>query len=316
MDRPSLDHVLDHLARHGVHEVVLSSSYLEETFHAFIEARHGDPAITWITETEPLGTGGAIVNALEALDTDEPFLALNGDILTDLDLTAMLALHRERGAAATIALTHVEDARPVRPGPDRRRRARARVPREARPSSCPATSTRAPTCSSPRRSRAGRAGENVSIERADLPRADRRGPPALRVPLRRVLDGPRDAREVPAGALRPARRQGGGPPRVPRAVRRRRRRASTGRAPWTARRRRAGAPTIGAGAQVSDSVLHDAARWSSPTRSSSARSSGPGSSVDAGRDGDRLRARPRARSWAPAPRCSRRRVRPGERIEA
>lgn len=112
MDRASLDHVLDHLARHGVHEVVLSSSYLEETFHAFVEARHGDPAITWITETEPLGTGGAIVNALGALATDEPFLALNGDILTDLDLTTMVAMHRDRGAAATIALTHVEDARP------------------------------------------------------------------------------------------------------------------------------------------------------------------------------------------------------------
>jgi mannose-1-phosphate guanylyltransferase len=112
MDRASLDHVLDHLAVHGVHEVVLSSSYLEEPFHAFILGRHGDPAITWITETEPLGTGGAIVNALEDLGGDETFLALNGDILTDLDLTAMIAMHRDRDAAATIALTHVEDARP------------------------------------------------------------------------------------------------------------------------------------------------------------------------------------------------------------
>ena len=111
MDRPSLDHVLDHLARHGVHEVVLSSSYLESTFHGFIEARHGDPRITWITETEPLGTGGAIVNALELVG-DEPFFGLNGDILTDLDLAAMVAMHRDRGATATIALTHVEDARP------------------------------------------------------------------------------------------------------------------------------------------------------------------------------------------------------------
>ncbi|HEX9123968.1 MAG TPA: NDP-sugar synthase [Actinomycetota bacterium] len=111
MDRPSLDHVLDHLARHGVHEVVLSSSYLESTFHAFIEARHGDPAITWITEESPLGTGGAVVNALGSVD-DEPIFALNGDILTDLDLTAMLELHRDRGSAATIALHHVDDARP------------------------------------------------------------------------------------------------------------------------------------------------------------------------------------------------------------
>ncbi len=110
MDRPSLDHVLDHLARHGVHHVVLSSPYLEDMFDPFIRSRHGDPEITWITETAPLGTGGAIVNALAALG-DEPFFALNGDILTDLDLTAMLALHRERGAEVTIALHHVEDAR-------------------------------------------------------------------------------------------------------------------------------------------------------------------------------------------------------------
>jgi mannose-1-phosphate guanylyltransferase len=109
MDRPSLDHVLDHLVRHGVHEVVLSSPYLESTFHDFIEARR-DPTITWITEREPLGTGGAIVHAMEHLG-DEPFFALNGDILTDLDLTVMAAFHRERAADATIALHHVEDAR-------------------------------------------------------------------------------------------------------------------------------------------------------------------------------------------------------------
>ena len=95
VDRPILDHVLDHLARHGVREVVLSSSYLEEKFRDFL-GRRREPRITWITEAEPLGTGGAIVHALGALDTDEPFLALNGDILTDLDLTALVARHRER----------------------------------------------------------------------------------------------------------------------------------------------------------------------------------------------------------------------------
>jgi len=110
VDRPILDHVLDHLVVHGVREVIMSSPYLEDTFHPFIEARGGDPAITWVTEREPLGTGGAIVSALDHLG-DEPFFALNGDILTDLDLTAMLASHRERGAVATIALHRVEDAR-------------------------------------------------------------------------------------------------------------------------------------------------------------------------------------------------------------
>jgi mannose-1-phosphate guanylyltransferase len=115
MDRASLDHVLDHLARHDVHEVVLSSSYLEDEFRSFIKARRGDPRISWITEEAPLGTGGAIVNALDHFkrrERSEPFFALNGDILTDLDLTEMLARHVETGSAATIALTHVDDARP------------------------------------------------------------------------------------------------------------------------------------------------------------------------------------------------------------
>jgi mannose-1-phosphate guanylyltransferase len=113
MDRRFLDIVLDHLARHGVTEAILSSPYLERTFHPFIAAR-GDsaPAITWLTESSPLGTGGAVVNALDHLAAADAVFALNGDILTDLDLTAMLAFHRERRASVTIALTHVDDARP------------------------------------------------------------------------------------------------------------------------------------------------------------------------------------------------------------
>jgi len=65
VDRPILDHTLDRLVRHGVDDVVMSSPYLEEAFHPFIEARHDEPRITWVTEREPLGTGGAIVNTLE-----------------------------------------------------------------------------------------------------------------------------------------------------------------------------------------------------------------------------------------------------------
>jgi mannose-1-phosphate guanylyltransferase len=111
MDRVVLDHTLDHLARHGVDDVVLSSSYLEQSFDPFIRSRSGPPHITWIRETAPLDTGGAIVNALEVLETGESFFALNGDILTDLDLGAMRAGHELHGAAVTIALHHVDDAR-------------------------------------------------------------------------------------------------------------------------------------------------------------------------------------------------------------
>ena len=176
MDRPSLDHVLDHLASHGVHEVVLSSSYLESTFHAFIQERHGDPAITWITETEPLGTGGAIVNAIGSLHTDEPFLALNGDILTDLDLTAMVALHRERGAVATIALHHVQDARPfglVPTQPDGRVLEFREKPTELVPGDINAgTYVLEPSALA-----AWEPGRNVSIERDIFPALIERGRP-------------------------------------------------------------------------------------------------------------------------------------------
>ncbi len=175
MDRPSLGHVLDHLARHGVHEVVLSSSYLESVFHAFIEARQGDPKITWITEPEPLGTGGAIVNALEHLD-DAPFFALNGDILTDLDLTAMLAFHRERGAAATIALTHVQDARPfglVPTEPDGRVIEFREKPAELVPGDINAGTY----VLEPSALRSWPVGENVSIERQIFPDLIEQGRP-------------------------------------------------------------------------------------------------------------------------------------------
>ena len=110
MNRPFLDQVLDHLGSHGVEEAICSSPYLESVFHDFLEARGGAaPRVRWVTETEPLGTAGAIGGARELVDGT--LLALNGDVLTDLDLGALVRFHRERGAVATIALTAVEDAR-------------------------------------------------------------------------------------------------------------------------------------------------------------------------------------------------------------
>jgi mannose-1-phosphate guanylyltransferase len=110
MNRPFLHQVLDHLARYDVEEAVLSSPYLEREFHSFLDERKGPPRITWITEPEPLGTCGAVVGARSLLEGT--FLVLNGDVLTDLDLSALVAFHRERKAVATIALTRVDDARP------------------------------------------------------------------------------------------------------------------------------------------------------------------------------------------------------------
>jgi len=111
IDRPFLDHVLDRLSSFGIEFVALSSPYLEEVFGPFLRSREGRaPRIEWITETTPLGTAGAIANALDRFN--ETFLVLNGDILTDLDLEALVAFHRARGAVSTISLAEVDDARP------------------------------------------------------------------------------------------------------------------------------------------------------------------------------------------------------------
>ena len=110
VDRPFLSHVLSRLTRYGVEEVLLSSPYLERTFAAFLDEARSEIAVTWVHEATPLGTGGAVANALGGID--EPVFVLNGDILTDLDLAALASRHREAAAAATIALTPVDDARP------------------------------------------------------------------------------------------------------------------------------------------------------------------------------------------------------------
>jgi mannose-1-phosphate guanylyltransferase len=68
VDRPFLDHLLDHLARHGVGEALLSSPYLEEAFRPVLDRRGGDPKVTWIAEPSPLGTGGAVARAARGQD--------------------------------------------------------------------------------------------------------------------------------------------------------------------------------------------------------------------------------------------------------
>ena len=106
---PHIEHVFDLLQRHGVDEVVLLTSYLAEAFETSIEhAAQRGLSVAVAHEEEPLGTAGALKNA-QALVGDDTFLAFNGDVLTDVDLSATLAWHRERGAEATIVLTPVDD---------------------------------------------------------------------------------------------------------------------------------------------------------------------------------------------------------------
>src|SRR5690348_2766126 len=114
VNRPFIEHVFRHLKAHGVTDIILSMCYLPGKIQEYF----GDGSafgvhLTYVTEEQALGTAGAVKNveAQGHLKANEPLFVLNGDILTDLDLRAMLAFHRERGALGTIALTPVEYVR-------------------------------------------------------------------------------------------------------------------------------------------------------------------------------------------------------------
>jgi mannose-1-phosphate guanylyltransferase len=107
---PMLERVLAQLAAHGVDEAILSLGYLPDAFmEAYPDGRAAGVNLTYAVEAEPLDTAGAVRFAATYGGVDETFIVVNGDVLTDLDLTALLAFHRQRGAEGTIALHPVPD---------------------------------------------------------------------------------------------------------------------------------------------------------------------------------------------------------------
>jgi mannose-1-phosphate guanylyltransferase len=107
--RPFLSFMLDWLRRHGVDEVLLSCGYRSHDVERVLGDIHGGMRLRYVVEDEPLGTAGPLRLAADAGVLDERVLVLNGDCLTDIDLTAELAQHEAAGALATLALVAVED---------------------------------------------------------------------------------------------------------------------------------------------------------------------------------------------------------------
>jgi mannose-1-phosphate guanylyltransferase len=108
VNKPFLEHLLAYLRSHGVDDIVVALCYLPDR----IESRFGDGRgsgvkLAYVMEETPLGTAGAVKNSESHLDG--AFFVFNGDIITNIDLRAMLSFHQERNAVATIALTPVEN---------------------------------------------------------------------------------------------------------------------------------------------------------------------------------------------------------------
>lgn len=111
---PFLTHQLARARAAGVDHIVLATSYLAEVFEPYF----GDGSalglhIEYVTETEPLGTGGAIRNVASRLRSgpDDAVLIFNGDILTGLDIGALVTTHEQSGADVSLHLTKVDDPR-------------------------------------------------------------------------------------------------------------------------------------------------------------------------------------------------------------
>jgi mannose-1-phosphate guanylyltransferase len=110
VDRPMLEWVVAGLAAHGVDEVVLSVGYRPDAFReAYPDDCCAGVALRYAVEPEPLDTGGAIRFAAVEAGVAERFLVVNGDVLTDLDVSALIAFHEARDAEATLALHKVDD---------------------------------------------------------------------------------------------------------------------------------------------------------------------------------------------------------------
>jgi mannose-1-phosphate guanylyltransferase len=106
--RPFITYMIEWLKGHGVDDVILSCGFMADGVRSVLGdgAGHG-VRLRYVDEPEPLGTGGALKFAEELLD--ERFFMLNGDVLTDMDLTAQLAQHERTRARATLALIAVDD---------------------------------------------------------------------------------------------------------------------------------------------------------------------------------------------------------------
>jgi NDP-sugar pyrophosphorylase family protein len=110
VEQPMIERVIGHLADHGIDEAVLSLGYRPDAFiNAYPSGAISGVRLTYAVEPSPLDTAGAIRFAALQSSIDDTFVVVNGDVLTDSDISELITFHRHRGAEATISLTPVDD---------------------------------------------------------------------------------------------------------------------------------------------------------------------------------------------------------------
>jgi mannose-1-phosphate guanylyltransferase/phosphomannomutase len=108
VNRPMLEHIVTLLARHGFDDIVVTVAYLGNQIRDYFgDGSEFGVTMRYATEDSPLGTAGSVRNA--SVELDDTFLVISGDVLTDIDLSALADAHRTSGALASIALKRVEN---------------------------------------------------------------------------------------------------------------------------------------------------------------------------------------------------------------
>ena len=106
--RPMMEHIVSLLRRHGITDIVVTVAFLPNAIRSYFgDGSELGVRMVYATEESPLGTAGSVRNAREQLT--ERFLVISGDVLTDIDLTSVIAFHEKNEALATIALCAVEN---------------------------------------------------------------------------------------------------------------------------------------------------------------------------------------------------------------
>src|SRR5271170_3352001 len=107
-NRPMMEHVVGLLRQHGMTDVVVTVAFMANAIRTYFgDGSELGVRLAYATEETPLGTAGSVLNAREQLD--ETFVVISGDVLTDIDLSAVVEFHRQKGAMATLALSSVEN---------------------------------------------------------------------------------------------------------------------------------------------------------------------------------------------------------------
>ncbi|MGB3670602.1 MAG: mannose-1-phosphate guanyltransferase [Phormidesmis sp.] len=107
LNRPIAEHIINLLKRHNITEVIATLFYLPDVMRDYFQdgQEFGVQMTYAVEEDQPLGTAGCVKNVEELLD--DTFIVISGDSITDFDLTAAIAFHKQKGAAATLILTRV-----------------------------------------------------------------------------------------------------------------------------------------------------------------------------------------------------------------